>query len=151
MEIGMGSTYGAGGDGAGAAIEYQILLRPSLRITPFVGSGVVGGDQPDIPVHRLAYSIGAYLEYGKYHRIFIGPGFGTQWVHHEYDESEDRYYNIHTIIGPSFVVGYKGTARFGLLWQLHLGTAYVVNYPEDYPGRKDNPVPAFGFGIGYKF
>lgn len=148
---GMGSTYGAGGgDGIGATIEYQALLRPKLRITPFLGAGVVGGEQPDIPVHRFAYSAGAYLEYGRHHRLFAGPSFNTQWVSYDHDEAADRYNNIHTLIGPSLVAGYKGTARFGLLWQIHLGLAFIVNYPEDFQGRKNNPVPAFGFGAGYK-
>jgi hypothetical protein len=144
VHLGMGSLYGAG-DGGGAAVEYQVLLRPGMRLSPFVAGGQVGSNQADAPSHEFGYCIGVNAEYGKFQRIFAGPSFGTQFLEWDHDTTS----NVQAVIGPSFVLGYKGTAHFGLLWQVYLGAAYIINYK--YSEHKDNPVPVFGLGIGYKF
>ncbi len=139
--IGMGSMYG--GDGGGA-VEYQVLLRPMLRLSPFVAAGTVGVNDPEAPSKDFGYCIGVNAEYGRFHRMFIGSSFGTQFL--EWDSNlPDK---VNTLYGPSFVAGYKGTSRFGLLWQIYIGIAYIINYK--YSETQSNPVPAFGLGFGYK-
>jgi hypothetical protein len=142
--VGMGSMYGAA-DGVGAAVEYQVPLRPKLRLSPFAAAGVVGVNDVEAPTKDFGYCIGFNAEYGRFHRVFAGPSFGTQFL--EWDS--DTHKNVQTLLGPSFVAGYKGTARFGLMWQIYIGIAYIINYK--YTENKSNPVPAFGYGIGYKF
>ena len=70
---------------------------------------------------------------------------GTQFIEWESDNPD----KVQTLFGPSFMVGYKSTSRSGFLWQIYIGIAYIINYK--YSEMKSNPVPAFGFGIGYKF
>lgn len=139
--VGMGSLYG--GDG-GAAVEYQVPLRPLLRLSPFVAVGTVGVNDPEASSIDFGYCIGVNAEYGRFHRVFAGTSFGTQFIEQDSNNSK----NVRTLIGPSFVAGYKGTARYGLLWQIYIGIAYIINYK--YSEMKSNPVPAFGFGFGYK-
>jgi hypothetical protein len=142
VHMGMGSLYG--GDG-GAAVEYEVVLRPLLRLSPFVAAGTVGMNDPEAPSTDFGYCIGVNAEYGRFHRVFAGPSFGTQFL----EWNSDSPQKVQTLRGPSFVAGYRGTARFGLMWQMYLGMAYIINYK--YSETKSNPVPAFGFGIGYKF
>jgi hypothetical protein len=59
------------------------------------------------------------------------------------------YVNKHVLTGPAFIAGYKGTASFGLLWQIHLGIVYEHNPIGD--DRKYLFGPTAGIGIGYKF
>ncbi len=137
----MGSLYG--GDG-GAAVEYQLMLRPRIRLSPFVAAGTVGVNDPEAPSKDFGYCIGFNAEYGRFHRVFAGPSFGTQFLEWDSDIPD----KVQTLLGPSFVAGYKGTAHSGFLWQIYIGIAYIINYK--YTENKSNPVPAFGFGIGYK-
>ncbi len=140
--VGMGSMYG--GDG-GAAVEYQVLLYPMIRLSPFVAAGTVGMNQTESPSTDFGYCIGVNAEYGRFHRVFAGTSFGTQFI--EWDSNNPDAFH-QTLRGPSFVAGYKSTSHSGFLWQIYLGISYIINYK--YTENKSNPVPAFGFGIGYK-
>lgn len=137
---GWGTRYGGIG---GVSLEYQFLFNPPLRMTPFLSAGSAMSTEPT--KHKFGYCLGTNMELGKWHRFITGPSFGTQWV-----ESDSGNQNeFHTLHGLSFVAGYKGTARFGLLWQVYLGIAYITDYK--FTENQDNPVPAFGIGLGYKF
>ena len=97
--LGMGSMYG--GDG-GAAVEYQVPLRPLLRLSPFAAIGTVGANDPESPAMDFGYCIGVNAEYGRFHRVFAGPSFGTQFMEWDSDYPDDFH---QTLIGPSFVAG----------------------------------------------
>ena len=47
------------------------------------------------------------------------------------------------------VVGYKATARFGLMWLVFGGVCYILN--DKHPEHNHAFAPAFGLGVGYKF
>jgi hypothetical protein len=139
VHIGAGDLYGGAG---GATIEYQVLLHPRARFSPFLSGGQVVSVDPEIPASRIGFCLGVTAEFGGFHRLFAGTGFGTHYIELPYDSANHRQ----TAMGPSFVMGYKGTARIGILWQIYGGLAYIVNSK-----RGDTIVPAFGVGIGYKF
>ena len=137
--IGMGNMYGGAG---GVAIEYQQVLSPLIRLSPFISGGQVISVDPDKSASRIGYCLGVNAEFGKFHRLFVGPNFGTHYIELPYDAANHRQ----TATGLAMVLGYKGTARIGILWQLYGGLAYIVNSKNG-----DEVVPAFGLGIGYKF
>lgn len=145
VQIGMGTSYG----GSGGLVEYQILLKENLRLTPFTGIGfsLGGTDTSTAEFYWLNYATGLNLEYGKTHRIVIAPQImgGYNIVSKPKDATIDK----NMIIGPAFFAGYKGTASFGLIWQLMLGIVYIQN-----PLFTDSKYffePSFSLGIGYKF
>jgi len=143
MHAGFGSMYG----GLGVCVEYQFALRPLFRLTPFAAVGaaqpIYGGFDP----FGFGFGIGVNAEVGRLHRVFISPHFSTQYL--DYDEDTDgTKANKNTVVGPAVALGYKGTARFGLLWQVFGGVSYPVN---DEHKHENSFAPVFGLGLGYKF
>lgn len=140
--VGFGSLYGGGG----VSIEYQELVGPLLRFSPFVSAGStmsIYGDN----IQRFGYCVGVNAELGRFHRLFIGPSFGSQYLDYDKD-SLNNFSNVNTVVGPAMVLGYKGTARFGLMWLVYAGACYLLN---DKHEQKPGFAPAFGMGLGYKF
>lgn len=148
--IGIGSLYGGG---AGASVEYQFLLRPNFRLTPFVSAGITFSSGSDTPMYGFGYCFGLNTEFFESHRLLTGLSFGTHEIDYETD-SPGHENRLGTLIGPSMYVGYKGTARFGLLWILYGGVSGMVDnasgYLSDFPSSSTYG-PVFGFGLGYKF
>lgn len=143
LHAGFGSLYG----GLGVSAEYQFRLLPLLVVTPFASFGaatpIEGGDF----LYRPGYCLGGQVEFGRSHRVFIGPSFGTQYI--QYDEDQPKVYtNLRTIVGPAIAGGYKGTARFGLMWQVYGGACLLINESEQW---RNTAAPVFGLGLGYKF
>lgn len=142
--LGFGSLYG----GSGASVEYQVLLSQRWRLSPFIAAGltapIYGGDR----IYRFGYCVGVNAEYGRLHRFFFGPSFGSQYLDYDKD-SLDNFSNVNTVVGPAMVAGYKGTARFGLMWLVFGGVCYILN--DKHPEHNNGIAPAFGLGLGYKF
>jgi hypothetical protein len=115
-----------------------------MRLTPFAALGVETAVDPSVKLRRLGYCFGINAEFGKFHRVFIGPNFLTFGL--QADSSNANHYR--SIIGPSLIVGYKGTARFGLLWQIAAGAGYSFN---NQTTSSNFPAPVVGLGLGYKF
>ena len=142
VHVGIGSLYGGGG----ASIEYQVLVSPLWRLSPFVSAGSTMSIYND-NIYRFGYCVGVNAEFGRSHRLFIGPSFGSQYLDYDKDSS-DHFSNVNTVVGPAMVLGYKGTARFGLMWLIYGGMSYLIN---DKHEPKPGFAPVFGLGIGYKF
>jgi len=142
VSVGIGDQYG--GD-AGCGFEYQLRLAPRFRLTPFAAAGVVGGTSNDSLA--VGYCGGVNVEYGRWHRVLAGVSFGS----HYRDSDSLPPAKARTMIGPALCLGYKGTASFGLVWQVYGGIAHIVN-PVNNPNRLNTDMaPAFGLGLGYKF
>jgi hypothetical protein len=121
-----------------------------LRISPLVGFGFsVGGppntdDTVNISEKWLNYSVGINFEYGIKNRVIFGSQFIGAYYIADKETIDKRMF-----VGTSFIVGYKGIASFGLIWQIYLGVAHIQS-----PLMIDMKYfyqPNFGFGIGYKF
>jgi len=141
VSVGLGNLYG--GD-AGGGLEYQILLAPRFRLTPFAAVGVVYYPTRQFPA--IGYCGGGNLEYGRWHRAFAGLSFGTQYR----DQDSLPVIRTRTMVGPALCLGYKGMAPFGLFWQACGSLAYIIN-PVNNPNRKNTTVaPAISLGLGYK-
>lgn len=148
IQVGMGGLYG--GDG-GVSIEYQFVLNPEVRLTPLVSLGSVSSG-PDSTKWDLGYCFGVDAEFGKMHRFFIGPIFGTLFI----DEGKDKdsVQIINTVVGPTLVAGCKWITRCGFLWELSAGIGYQMNNKVEHNGEggiSASLAPMFDLGIGYKF
>jgi hypothetical protein len=139
---GFGNLYG----GIGLCLEYQIKVYPLLRFTPFGSLGFMS-PLPNLVI-RPTYCAGVNAEIGRFHRLFIGPSFGVQYLTYKIEDN-GGIYDLRTVIGPALTFGYKGMARNGIMWQFFLGGCYYINdvrFPVPY-----GFAPVFGLGIGYKF
>ena len=143
--IGAGFMYGGN---IGLLTEKQILIKEKLRVSPFVSLGIAEGGNDSILNTKyfwFGYAVGANLEYGKKHRVIFGPHFVGQNL-----IGNSVVVKKNFLPAFSFIVGYKGTARFGLIWQVYIGDIYMQNDPlknnENF--SHSNHV---GIGIGYKF
>jgi len=148
IQLGAGVLYGF----LGGLVEYQIILKEKVRITPLAGMGFsTGGAYPTDTINMegtwLNYAIGFNIEYGKKHRLIVGPQvIGANYIS---KERPNESINKRMFVGSSFIVGYKGTASFGLIWQLYVGVAHMQK-----PLMNDMKYffePNVGLGIGYKF
>ena len=84
---------------------------------------------------------------GRMHRFIFGPQLvGARNIS---NDPEDAVIYKKSLDGLSFIAGYKGTANFGLMWQVVFGVAYLQNplMPDD----KHFFQPHVGLGMGYKF
>jgi hypothetical protein len=145
VQLGTGIIYG----GNGLMVDYQVPLSGLFRMSPFIGiGGTVGGtDGSESKYYWLGYSAGLNLEIGKMHRILVSPHFfGSHNVHRN---PSTAWINKKTIYGPSLMLGYKGTARFGLVWQIGVGAVYTPNPLSRSTAYSLNP--HLDLGIGYKF
>ena len=148
VQLGTGLLYG----GLGPLFEYQIKYKEKFRITPLIGIGFSIGGPPDQTdtIHSegtwINSAIGANFEYGKKHRLIFGPKLISAYYTSEIlpASSGQRMF-----LGYSFIAGYKGTASFGLIWQVYFGLAHM----EDplMSGKNSYLAPNFGLGLGYKF
>ena len=146
IQIGAGIIYGGN---IGFLTEKQISLKGKLRVSPLVSVGVAEGGTDSITSKKnywLGYAAGANLEYGKKHRIILGTHFEGNNLFGNSAGVKKNKFN-----GLSFVLGYKGTADFGLIWQVYIGDFYS---PDDDPfsaNKKYEHRSQAGLGIGYKF
>lgn len=137
------------GGNIGLLAEHQMLLKNKLRISPFVSAGVAEGGTDPVTSKKynwFGYAAGANLEYGQQHRVYLG-------THAEGNSLKGNSANVKKDFfgGVSLILGYKGTANFGLIWQVYIGDFYS---PDDNPfsaNKKPEHRSQAGIGIGYKF
>jgi hypothetical protein len=148
VQLGIGLLYG----GLGPVFEYQIKYKEKIRITPMLGTGFSIGGPPDQSdtVHSegiwINSAIGINLEYGNKHRLIFGPQLISAYYNSEIlPESADK----RLFLGFSIIAGYKGTASFGLIWQVYAGLAHMQ--APLMTGKNSYLAPNVGLGLGYKF
>ena len=143
IHIGAGFMFGGN---AGVLIENQILLKEKLRISPFMALGIAEGetDSASVRYNWFGSAMGANLEYGKKHRAILGPHLISQSIIGNSVEVKKNF-----LPGLSFIVGYKGTANFGLIWQVYIGNIYTQDPLLE--SKKYFNYSHVGVGIGYKF
>ena len=142
LQVGAGYYYGGN---IGLLCERQILLKEKLRVTPFasVGFGEGGKDTLGQRYDWLGLTTGAVMEYGKQHRIIFGPQLVmSQSLGTNVDLRKNQ------LAGMSWILGYKGTARFGLIWQVYIGDIYMQE-PTSTSKAFSHSSQA-GLGLGYK-
>jgi hypothetical protein len=91
-------------------------------------------------------ALGINLEYGRKHRLMLGPQLISAFYSSEMlPQSPDQRF----FLGFSMIAGYKGTSAFGLFWQGYVGLARIQAplMTELDPFLEPN----VGLGIGYKF
>lgn len=142
FHVGAGSFYG----GAGGAIEYQIRLSARLRVTPFAGGGLNISTESDPVLMAPGWAGGAALEAGWLQRLFVAAGFGTQGITATCEAGRDCV-NEGMVHGPFAVLGYKGTAPFGLMWLAYYGASMSLDDPLEDAGTVH---AALGVGVGWK-
>jgi hypothetical protein len=91
--------------------------------------------------------VGVNAEFGRFNRLFIGASFGSQRVDFDVDALMDVS-SVNTVVRPGLAIGYKGTAKCGLLCQLYGRIAHLMN---DRHSHGSIFAPMFGFGLGYEF
>lgn len=143
VHLGAGYMYGGN---IGVLVEKQIFINEKLRISPFGSLGFAEGgtDSLSNTYYWFGYAAGANLEYGKKHRIIFGPHFIGENIIGKSVEIKKNSLN-----GLSVILGYKGTANFGLIWQVYIGNITVQD--EFTTGKKYFNSSHIGLGIGYKF
>ena len=144
IHLGAGIMFGGN---IGFLMEKQILLNEKLRISPFASLGIAEGGTDSISNKKyywFGYAAGANLEYGRKHRIIFGPHFiGNNLIGNSIEVKKNFFAET------SFIIGYKGTAKFGLIWELYIGDVYLQDlYSES---KKYFHSSHLGLGIGYKF
>lgn len=146
LQGGSGILYGGN---LGILAENQIKLSSRFRISPFGSFGMAdGGNAPDTDIRQywFGYAAGVNLEFGKKHRIILGPHFmGNNYLGDEPNAKKDFR------AGFSTILGYKGTADFGLIWMVYVGNIYAQNdeiFSADKTYENQSHV---GIGLGYKF
>lgn len=143
----LGAGYMFGGN-IGVLGERQILLKEKFRISPFLASGFSEGTE-DTALRRFNWfgiAAGVNMEYGKKHRVFVGPHVVLQEL---LGNSEQVKKN--QLSSVSFIVGYKGTADFGLIWQVYIGDVYSQDDDPFSTNKTFSHRSQVGLGIGYKF
>ncbi len=147
IQIGTGLLYG----GLGTQVEYQLKFKEKIRLTPQLGIGVSIGGPPDQTdtIHSegiwINSALGANIEYGRKHRVIIGPQLITAYYTSDIlpQSSQQRIF-----LGYSLIAGYKGTASFGLIWQAYVGMAHME---DPLMSEREYLAPNIGLGLGYKF
>lgn len=146
LQLGSGILYGGN---LGILAENQVKLSSRFRISPFGSLGIAdGGTAPNADKRQywFGYAAGINLEYGKKHRIILGPHFmGNNYFGNATNVKKDYRGGFSTI------VGYKGTADFGLIWMVYIGNVYAQNdeiFSDDKTYENQSHV---GIGLGYKF
>lgn len=146
MYVGAGVMFGGN---IGIQVENQFLLKEKFRISPFISSGVAEGGTDSISSKKyywFGYAAGANFEYGNRHRVIFGPHLVGNDLIGNSDAVKKDFFG-----GVSFILGYKGTADFGLTWQVYIGDFYS---PDDDPfsaTKNFEHRSHFGIGVGYKF
>lgn len=143
IHAGAGFMYGGN---IGILGEKQILLNEKIRISPFgsVGLAEGGTDSTGVKYNWFGYAAGANFEYGKKHRVIFGPHFiGQNLIGNSVEVKKDF------AAGATFILGYKGTANFGLIWQIYVGAIWMQEPLLD--SKKLYSNSHMGIGLGYKF
>jgi hypothetical protein len=143
--IHLGAGFMFGGN-IGILGEKQIVLKEKFRISPFAASGLAEGGT-DSKSHRYNWfgmSTGVNMEYGKKHRVIFGPQFVLQeLIGNSVEVKKNQLSSV------SFIIGYKGTADFGLIWQVYIGDIYIQDETTD--SKMYSHKSHIGLGLGYKF
>ena len=80
----------------------------------------------------------------KKHRFIFGPHLvGSSMMGNSVEIKKDF------LAGTALIAGYKGTAKFGLIWQVYIGDVYLQDEFSD--SKKYTHRSQLGFGLGYKF
>jgi hypothetical protein len=143
IHLGAGFIYGGN---IGLLGERQIHVKGKFSLSPFCAVGWAEGETDSIS-HKnswLGFSTGLTMEYGKKHRFIFGPQFVYQQLSGRSVEVKKNQ-----LPGASFIIGYKGTAGFGLIWQVYIGDIYTLEPTSD--SKKYTHSSHLGLGIGYKF
>jgi hypothetical protein len=94
--LGFGGLYG----GAGIGAEYQFPIQKYIRIVPLASicftEPIYGAGNK---VYGLGYCVGVNAEFGRFHRFFIGPSFGSQYLDYDVDPQQ-HYSNLNVVVGP---------------------------------------------------
>lgn len=146
IHLGAGHMFGGN---IGVLGERQILLKEKFRISPFAAVGVAEGGTDSISQKKypwFGYTAGVNLEYGKKHRIIFGPHFVGNNLIGNSDEVKKNFR-----AGASFILGYKGTANFGLIWQVYIGDIYSQDDDPFSNNKTYSHRSHVGLGLGYKF
>lgn len=146
IHLGAGIMYGGN---IGFLTERQIRLKERLRISPFLSSGVGEAGTDSITSKKyywFGYATGFNLEYGNKHRVILGPHFEGNNLIGNSDNVKKNFFG-----GFSIIVGYKGTADFGLIWQVYIGDFYSLNDDPFSANKKYMHRSQVGLGLGYKF
>ena len=138
---------GTGITGLGVTAEYQFIVRKNIRMTPYGNIGISAGGTDTTTVMWFSSVAGFNVEYGQKHRIILGPQ--CLICYNFYTKPSDALVYRKSLAGPSFIIGYKGTAASGLIWQFSLGAVYLQNPLEADDKYVINPY--IGAGLGYKF
>jgi hypothetical protein len=145
IQVGAGYLYSGN---VGVLAERQILLKNSFRVSPFASTGFAeGGESAQLKKYYwYGNSAGVNMEYGNKHRMVFGPAFVLQNL---IGNAVDAKKTLLT--SYSLILGYKGTADFGLIWQVYIGNIYSQDDDPfsinlDYSHRSQ-----VGLGLGYKF
>jgi hypothetical protein len=147
--------YGERFGGLGLEVEYQIKkLGGLLTLTPFLSGGRYLSPLEDY----IGYSVGFNVEAGHKHRGLLGILYGT--IDEEYEKSRELfsgstyYEGNNLIVGPAFIVGYKGMSSFGLSWTVSTGYGLHLNSKKGFIRNvfKNDDVTSvmFSAGIGFK-
>lgn len=145
IQLGAGYLYSGN---IGILAERQILLKNNLRVSPFASTGFSdGGEDPQLKKYYwYGTSAGVNLEYGNKHRVVFGPSLVLQnLIGNSVDATKT------SLTSYSLILGYKGTANNGLIWQVYLGNVYSQD-DDPFSGNLDySNRSQVGLGLGYKF
>jgi hypothetical protein len=143
IHMGAGFIYGGN---IGLLGERQIHVKGKFRVSPFCAVGWAEGETDSVS-HKnswLGFSTGLTMEYGVKHRLIFGPLFVYQQLLGSSVEVKKNQ-----LPGASFILGYKGTANFGLIWQIYIGDIYTSDPNSN--SKKYEHSSHMGLGLGYKF
>jgi hypothetical protein len=143
--IGAGVMYGGN---LGFLTERQIQIKKKFRFSPFISEGIgeAGTDSTTAKKYYwLGYASGFNLEYGNTHRVILGTHAECNNLIGHTDVVKKKLFS-----GFSIIAGYKGTADFGLIWQLYIGDFYSSGDDPFSANKKYAHSSQIGIGLGYK-
>ncbi len=143
IHAGAGNLYGGN---IGILVENQLRSGENMRFSPLVAFGIAEGESDSLSNDNLwlGYTLGINLEYGKMHRVIFGPQLVGNILSGKSVEIKKK-----SIVSASLILGYKGTAKFGLIWQVYIGDLYT---PDPFTeSNKYAHTSHVGLGLGYKF
>lgn len=143
VHVGAGYIYGGS---IGLLGERQILISDKFRISPSMASGVerLGTDSTGTKYYYLGFTGGFNLEIGKKHRLIFGPHFTSQSQLNNNLDTKKSW-----LPSGSLILGYRGMADFGLIWQIYIGDNYIQDAWID--DKKFHHTTQFGLGFGWIF
>lgn len=145
VQLGAGFMYSGN---IGILVERQFLLEKKLRVSPFISTGFSeGGEDPQLKKYYwYGNAAGVNVELGGKHRLVLGPHLVFQnLIGNSADAKKNHLTNY------SFILGYKGTAGFGLIWQVFIGDVFSQDGDPFSSNLTYSHRSQVGLGLGYKF